>query len=226
MKISAQWLCSAIVTTVVLLFSQARPACADSYTVYDLGDDNSHGIYGIDAAGDVVIWATSGCSSSSDCYVTYVNGVASTDGGIPPILDYDDGSPCGSIPASFNVGKSVCNNGWIGFGALAYPGGGAAGVYAGSGSDLDLIHSGSADQIVLNSAGDLAWNDGLDDELYVAIRNAAPHFESLDVSVKDDVVPETTPEPRSLLFVGTGLFLFIAAVRRKATRPSTYIDRV
>src|SRR5271154_4254625 len=164
MKISAQWLRSAIVIIVVALFGQVRAAWADSYTIYDLGDDNSHGIYGIDAAGDVVIWSTSGCGSSSYCYATYVNGVASTDGGIPPILDYDDGTTCGSTPAGFNVGKSVCNNGWIGFGAFAYPGGGAAGVYVGSGFDLDLIHSGSADEIVLNSSGDLAWDDGLDDE--------------------------------------------------------------
>jgi len=224
MKISAQWLCSAG-RIVVILLSLARPACADSYTIYDLGDDNSHGIYGIDAAGDVVIWATSGCESSSYCYVTYVNGVVSTDGGIPPILDYDDGTSCSSTPAGFYASKAVCNGNWIGFGDYYYPNGGTAGVYLGSGTNLNLVHGGSADQIFLNSVGDLVWVDGRDDEIFELVENPAPVFESLDFSVQPDVVRETTPEPRSLLLVGSGLLAFLAAVRRKATRPPTsYIE--
>ena len=226
MKLLAQWLSSAIVV-LALLFSAGRPAVADNYTIYNLGNDNAHGIYGIDSTGDVVVWGGSGCGLSSPiCYVTYVNGVATNDSGVPPLLAYDDGTSCASAPAGFNVSKSVCNNGWIGFGSLYYPDGGAHGVYTGSGSNLDLLHSGSADQVFLNSVGDFAWTDGLEDEMFVAVRNVPPLVESTDLSFEQNFVPaDPTPESGSLLLVGTGLLLFVAAIRRKANRPPViYFD--
>ena len=139
MKISAQWLSSAIVTVVIILFSSTRPALADTYTIFDLGDDNGHGIYGIDTAGDVVIWGSSGCGISSPiCYVTYVDGVATDDSSTAPVLAYDDGTSCGSTPAGFNASKTVCNDGWIGLGSVYSPNGDPNGVYLGSGSELRL----------------------------------------------------------------------------------------
>ena len=93
MKTSGQWLSSAIVAVVIILFSSTRPAFGDTYTIFDLGDDNGHGIYGIDSAGDVVIWGINGCGISSPlCYVTYVDGVATGDSSTAPLLAYDDGT--------------------------------------------------------------------------------------------------------------------------------------
>jgi PEP-CTERM motif len=226
MKIPAHWLHSAIVVIAAILFSAPRAAFADSYTIYDLGDDNAHGIYGIDTAGDVVIWGSTGCGvASPTCYVTYVDGVATSDSSTAPILAYDDGTSCGSSPAGFNISKEVCNNGWVGFGSFYNPNGDPNGVYTGSGSSLDFLGYGSADHVFLNSVGDFAWVNGQDDEILLAIRNSPPLFETTALLVEPDVVRATTPEPGALVLFGTGLFLFVAAIRRKANRPPVvYFD--
>ena len=170
MKISPQWLSRTVVAIVVILFASARPVLADSFTIFDLGDDSGRGIYGIDTAGDVVVWSTSGCGSSSTCYVTYVNGVATSDSSTVPILAYDNGTACSSTPAGFNAMKDglqqrvdravVClqserRSEWS-LSGLRIP--------------TPFLHSGSADQLFLNSAGDFAWTDGRDDEMYVGDR--------------------------------------------------------
>ena len=140
MKLLTQWLSSAIAVFVAISLCSPRPAFADGYTVYNLGNDNGRGIYGIDTAGDVVVWGTSGCGvSSSYCYVTYVNGVATSDSSTAPILDYDNGTAAARRPAGFNAAKSVCNDGWIGLGSLYNPNGDPNGVYVGSDSDPQFL---------------------------------------------------------------------------------------
>jgi hypothetical protein len=220
MKLLAQWLSSAMVIVAISL-SSSRTAFADGYTVYNLGNDNGRGIYGIDTAGDVVVWGTSGCGvSASYCYVTYVDGVATSDGSTAPILDYDDGTAC-STPAGFNAAKSVCNDGWIGLGSLYNPNGDPNGVYLGSDSDPQFLQAGSVDQAFLNALGDFAWTDGQSEAIYVAIAAAPPLFDSQSAFFQEDFDPVTTPEPASLLLVASGLFFFLAAIRRKANRRPT-----
>jgi hypothetical protein len=198
MKLPAQWFGSAIVAGIVMLSCVTRPALADSYTVVDLGNANGHGIYGIDTAGDVVIWGTSGCGLSSPfCYVTYSNGVATNLGYVAPTLAYDNGTSCGSAPAGFSASKTTCNGEWMGLGSFYNPNGDPNGVYLGSGSSLDFIHSGSADQLFLNSLGDFAWTDGRDEEMYELIQTTGPVLNNLDTFVQDasieDFDPVTTP---------------------------------
>ena len=220
MKRFAQWFSSAVVAVVVMSSCLTRPVLADSYTIVDLGNANGHGIYGIDTAGDVVVWGTSGCGmSASYCYVTYSNGVATNDGSIAPTLAYDNGAACGSAPAGFNAAKTKCNGEWMGLGSFYNPNGDPNGVYFGSGSSLDFIHSGSADQVFLNSLGDFAWTDGRDDEMYELVQTSGPVLNESDAAVQEDFDPVTTPEPRSLLLVATGLIWVAVMLRRsKANR--------
>jgi hypothetical protein len=224
MKRFAQWLSSAVVAVVVMSSCLTRPVLADSYTIVDLGNANGHGIYGIDTTGDVVVWGTSGCGiSASYCYVTYSDGVATNDGSIAPTLTYDNGTSCGSSPAGFNASKTTCNGEWMGLGSFYNPNGDPNGVYFGSGSSLDFIHSGSADQVFLNSLGDFAWTDGRDDEMYELVQTSGPVLNDLDAAGQDasieDFDPVTTPEPKSLLLVATGLIWVAVMLRRsKANR--------
>jgi len=205
-----------MVVIVAALLGFARPVLADTYTIVDLGDDSGRGIYGIDTAGDVVIWGSSGCGISSPiCYVTYVNGVAISDSLTAPTLLYDNGTSCSSTPAGFNTSKTVCNGEWTGLGSLYNPNGDPNGVYIGSGSVLDFLNGGSADQVFLNSSGDFAWTDGQDDEMYEAIAISPPVFDEADASFYENSPPAETPEPGSLLLVGTGLVWLTTTVRRK-----------
>jgi len=203
MKLMAQCLSSAAAVIAIALVSAPRPALADNYTVYNLGDANARGIYGMDTAGDVVIFQESCGVFGPSCYLTYTNGLVTGDSSTAPDMVYDDGTPCSSTPAGFNTSKKTCNQGLIGLGSLYNPNGDPNGVYIGSGDDLQLLHSGSADQVFLNSTGDFAWTDGADGEI----------FEAVDTSTSI-----VTPEPGTLLLVGTGLLWFTAAVRRKALR--------
>jgi hypothetical protein len=227
MKISGQWLSAAVVVVMAILLGSTQPALADSYTIFDLGNDNGHGIYGIDTAGDVVVWGGNGCGvSASTCYVTYTDGIATSNSSSAPDLVYDDGTSCGSTPGGFNASKKVCNNGWIGLGTLYNPNGEPNGVYVGSGSDLQFLHGGSADQVFLNSLGDFAWTDGQSEEIFVAMLSSSTPLKAAGLSFEQNfVAADPTPEPGSLFLVGTGLLLFVAAVRRKANgQPSSYID--
>jgi PEP-CTERM motif len=227
MRISGRWLSAAAVVVMAILLGSTQPASADNYTIFNLGNDNGHGIYGIDTAGDVVVWGGNGCGmSASTCYVTYTDGIATSNSSTAPDLVYDDGTSCGSTPAGFNASKKVCNNGWIGLGTIYNPNGDPNGVYVGSGSDLQFLHGGSADQVFLNSLGDFAWTDGQSEEIFVAVLSSSTPLKAAGLSFEENfVAADPTPEPGSLFLVGTGLLLFVAAVRRKVNgQPSSYID--
>jgi hypothetical protein len=194
MKIPKLPLLAAVLPLVATLFLAPAQLRADTYKLVDLGNDNGRPIVGIDTSGQVVI-----ANGILFEYQTYSNGVVVNTTSTLPSLTYDDGTPC-SVPSGFALApssESVCNNGRTGFGSSFNPNGDTSGVYTGPISSLTLFDtSGSTDGAFLNASGDFAWSDGVHEE----------NFEAIDL---------TTPEPASLLLVGTGCLSLLGVLRRK-----------
>jgi len=194
MKISKLPLLAAVLPLAATLFLAPAQLRADTYKLVDLGSDNARNIVGIDTSGQVVI-----ANGIIGAYQTYSNDIVVNTTSTLPSLTYDDGTPC-SVPSGFALAlssESVCNNGRTGFGSSFNPNGDTSGVYTGPISSLTLFDtSGSTDVAFLNASGDFAWSDGVHEE----------NFEAIDL---------TTPEPASLLLVGTGCLSLLGVLRRK-----------
>jgi PEP-CTERM motif len=196
---------AAILAIAVVLFTLPVSARGDTYQILALQTDNSHNLFGIDTAGDVVIFnAASDCAilgaSVSSCYQTFVDGVLSSESTTVPSLAYDDGTPCvpSFPPGTFSVVHGVCNNGREAFFALdPFPGG----LFTGPDPVADRL-SGEADTIFLNASGDIAWSDSAQEEIFEAV----------------DVTTDVVPEPSTLILLATGVLGATRALPRRFVR--------
>jgi hypothetical protein len=197
---------AAMVAVAALLLASPTTSYADTYQVFNLGNDNGHNLYGIDVFGAVVtIGPNFGDPIHDHLYTTWVNGVVASTSFTPPSLNYDDGTSC--VPTlspgiTIAPGSSRCNNGhevYFGSYPTATPPFYAYGIFTGPNlSDLLPTH-GTLDGVFLNALGDFAWIDGRDEFFYQAI----------------DLTTRTVPEPGSLLLFGTGLLASIGEMRRR-----------
>lgn len=204
MKIARFWIGTLAIATAVILLN--LPAYADTYQIYDLTGGYRTDPIGITANGTVVldrVFQDLCGLGSAGCYDTYVNGVRVASSDNPPDFTYDNGTTC--VPdTALGIGsivRAVCNNGREVYGTGVYPPNPDK-IYTGPDPVADLFGSGILNLVQLNSSGDFVYLEGNlgtgDGEYYEAI----------------DLTTEQTPEPSSIVLLGTGLFA-LTGIRRR-----------
>ena len=193
---------------VIVLSSLA--AHADTYQLFNIGSDNGYHFVGMD---DLWRRRNQGYShsqnylsenlSDADSYYIYSNGIltfvfySATD----PVFSADNGTPCTpSVPAGGFVLRGVCNNGRDAFTGQLSAGEDINEVYEGP-SFTNIYPGPQSELIYMNSVGDIVFNDPTNEYWFFA--------EDLTTS---------TPEPGTLLLVGTGFLSVAGRIRRRRAR--------
>jgi len=201
-------------TIGILTFALARAACADTYTIKEIGFLGTSAPVGITADGTVVIEQELGIPEDVVYDVYPVDGPWYVDFNAPSFT-YDNGTfgctPVTSAAVSWAsaYGSTTCNGSREEYeGFYTVPGTSTVALGVFTGPDLsDLVTLPGFDPAVdpylngvfLNSSGDLFG------------QTADGYFEAIDVSAQ-------TPEPSGLWLAGTGAAVLAGALRRRFVR--------
>jgi hypothetical protein len=204
-----------LVISSVALFK--LPAVADTYEVLAIGNGNQLSIYGMDD-NEVVLEGLGSvfCSpnATTTCYLTLgLDGTEISRSLIPPILSSNMGGPmgpgCAPLPTDAAVSAFLCVSGYEAYiGEFPAPPGktrGPIGVFNGPDPVTNYVAGilPVPDQRFLaeNSFGDIVYDDEFTEDITLAL----------------DLTTHETPEPGTILLVGTGL-LAAGSIRRRLFR--------
>ena len=191
----------------VLAFAASAAASrADTYRLYDLGSDEV-GIYGLDNNGDVTTTRSDfrNCGPNDTCYYNYKYGQLQSVT-FSPTIATDNGTRCSAPIATtlFDPFMEVCNNDRVA--VVAFNRALDPNIYGlpflypdALNPTVSLYASANTSFLLMDSRGDVVYNDASREELYFAV----------------DLTTAPAPEPSSIALLGTGLLGIGAAARRR-----------
>jgi len=200
MRLSKLPFCVAIAALFVLLFSAPTASHADTYQIVGLGIDNVL-FYGMDDSGHVVFSAPFSCGDPSQgCYESFLNGTPVSRTSVPPAYAWDYVAGSCVFPRPASAPCLISNNGRTAGIEVLQPF--ADTVFVSSGSNppqLIVTSVGIGGIFAMDGLGDIVFDNQNLDEWYEAI----------------DLTTASTPEPTSILLLGTGTIALAGMVLRR-----------
>jgi hypothetical protein len=191
---------AAICALAAILFALTPCAHADTYQLFNLGEDNGMSFLGLNSSG----LAFFGGVSYPASYFTYFDGARIGTSATAPTFTVDNGTICApTLPAGWQAFRAVCNNGrvaWTG----TYGGNPPTGVYFTTNPTTPTVLpqlGGSG--IWMNSIGDVIFDDAFQDNWW----------EAVDLNT-------LAPEPGSLVLLATGILALAITLRRRPHPPN------